>query len=181
MDFETTGLDPNHDRIIEVAAILFEDGEPKKTFSTLVNPGQNIPSFITSITGISNSMVSQSPKESEIINNLIKIIGSHPVVAHNVKFDWSFIESLCRRYNLDIPSNPLYDTLQLARSVLFDHPVFNLSALSEFYGLDASGSHRAEKDTENCGIIFLHLLDELMCYNLEEISKVLSIIDKYGL
>ena len=68
IDFETTGLDPNHDRIIEVAAILFKDGEPKKTFSTFVNPGQNIPSFITSITGISNSMVSQSPKESEIIN-----------------------------------------------------------------------------------------------------------------
>ena len=179
IDFETTGLDPNHDKIIEVAAILFKDGEPKKTFSTLVNPGKNIPSFITGITGISNSMVSQSPKESEIINDLMKIIGSHPVVAHNVKFDWSFIESLCKRYNLDIPSNPLYDTLQLARSVLFDHPVFNLSALSEFYGLDASGSHRAEKDTENCGIIFLHLLDELMCYNLEEISKVLSIIDKY--
>ena len=55
-----------------------------------------------------------------------------------------------KRYNLNIPSNPLYDTLQLARSVLFDHPVFNLSALSEFYGLDNSGSHRAEKDTENC-------------------------------
>ena len=98
IDFETTGLDPNHDRIIEVAAILFKDGEPKKTFSTLVNPGQNIPSFITSITGISNSMVSQSPRESEIINNLIKIIGSHPVVAHNVKFDWSFIESLCKYF-----------------------------------------------------------------------------------
>ena len=99
IDFETTGLDPNHDKIIEVAAILFKDGEPKKTFSTLVNPGKNIPSFITGITGISNSMVSQSPKESEIINDLMKIIGSHPVVAHNVKFDWSFIESLCKRYN----------------------------------------------------------------------------------
>ena len=74
IDFETTGLDPNHDKIIEVAAILFEDGEPKKTFSTLVNPEKKIPSFITSITGISNSMVSRSPKESEIINDLIKII-----------------------------------------------------------------------------------------------------------
>ena len=118
------------DKIIEVAAILFKDGEPKKTFSTLVNPGKNIPSFITGITGISNSMVNKSPKESEIINDLMEIIGSHPVVAHNVKFDWSFIESLCKKNNLDIPSNPLYDTLQLARSVLFDHPVFNLSALS---------------------------------------------------
>ena len=179
LDFETTGLDPNYDKVIEVAAILFKNGEPKKTFSTLINPQQNISPFITNITGISNSMVSDAPKEEDIIGKLIKILGHHPIVAHNIKFDWSFIKSLCERYNIDIPKNPLYDTLQLARSVLYDHPVFNLTALSEFYGQDASGSHRAEKDTENCGLIFLHLLDELMCYNLEEISSVLSVLDKY--
>ena len=179
LDFETTGLDPNYDKVIEVAAILFKNGEPKKTFSTLINPQQNISPFITNITGISNSMVSDAPKEKDIIDELMKILGDHPIVAHNIKFDWSFIKSLCERYNIDIPKNPLYDTLQLARSVLYDHPVFNLTALSEFYGQDASGSHRAEKDTENCGLIFLHLLDELMCYNLEEISSALSVLDKY--
>ena len=179
LDFETTGLDPNYDKVIEVAAILFKNGEPKKTFSTLINPQQNISPFITNITGISNSMVSDAPKEKDIIDELMNILGDHPIVAHNIKFDWSFIKSLCERYNIDIPKNPLYDTLQLARSVLYDHPVFNLTALSEFYGQDASGSHRAEKDTENCGLIFLHLLDELMCYNLEEISSVLSVLDKY--
>ena len=179
LDFETTGLDSDFDRVIEVAAILFKDGKPKKTFSTLVNPEKNISPFITNITGISNSMVNTAPKEAEIINELMKIIGNHPIVAHNIKFDLNFLKKLCVRHNYDVPKNTLYDTLQLARSVLFDHPVFNLSALSEFYGLDASGSHRAEKDTENCGQLFLHLLDELMCYNLEEISSVLAVLDKY--
>ena len=179
LDFETTGLDSDFDRVIEVAAILFKDGKPKKRFSTLVNPEKNISSFITNITGISNLMVKAAPKESEIINELMKIIGDHPIVAHNIKFDLSFLTKSCIRHNYDIPKNTLYDTLQLARAVLFDHPVFNLSALSEFYGLDASGSHRAEKDTENCGQIFLHLLDELMCHNLEELSSVLAVLDKY--
>ena len=87
LDFETTGLDPNYDKVIEVAAILFKNGEPKKTFSTLINPEQNISPFITNITGISNSMVSDAPKEKDIIGKLVKILGHHPVVAHNIKFD----------------------------------------------------------------------------------------------
>ena len=180
-DFETTGLNPKQDRIIEFAAIRFVNGKPKKRYSTLINPGVHISPFITGITGISNQMVSTAPNEEDIIDDLFSIIGKYPLVAHNIRFDWNYLLELCKRYNKDIPENPLYDTLQLARAMLFDHPVFNLGALSEFYGLDSSGSHRAEKDTENCGSIFLYLLDELSQYTLEEISRVISVIEKYDI
>ena len=180
-DFETTGLNPKQDRIIEFAAIRFVNGKPKKRYSTLINPGVHISPFITGITGISNQMVSTAPNEEDIIDDLFSIIGKYPLVAHNIRFDWNYLLELCKRYNKDIPENPLYDTLQLARAMLFDHPVFNLGALSEFYGLDSSGSHRAEKDTENCGNIFLYLLDELSEYTLEEISRVISVIEKYDI
>ena len=181
LDFETTGLDPKVDRIIEVAAIRFVDGEPKKRFSTLVNPKTHISSFITKITGISNDMVLNAPKEEQIVDDFLRIIDKYPLVAHNIRFDWNFLVELCNRHNKDIPDNPQYDTLQLARCVLFDHPVFNLGALSEFYGLDASGSHRAEKDTENCGNILLPLLDELSEYSLEEISRIITVLDNYNI
>ena len=180
-DFETTGLNPKQDRIIEFAAIRFVHGKPKKRYSTLINPGVHVSPFITGITGISNQMVSTAPDEEDIIDDLFSIIGKYPLVAHNIRFDWNYLLELCKRYNKDIPENPLYDTLQLARAMLFDHPVFNLGALSEFYGLDSSGSHRAEKDTENCGNIFLYLLDELSEYTLEEISRVISVIEKYDI
>ena len=181
LDFETTGLDHKVDRIIEVAAIRFVDGEPKKRFSTLVNPKTHISSFITKITGISNDMVLNAPKEEQIVDDFLRIIDKYPLVAHNIGFDWNFLVELCNRHNKDIPDNPQYDTLQLARCVLFDHPVFNLGALSEFYGLDASGSHRAEKDTENCGNILLPLLDELSEYSLEEISRIITVLDNYNI
>ena len=181
LDFETTGLDPKVDRIIEVAAIRFVDGEPKKRFSTLVNPKTHISSFITKITGISNDMVLNAPKEDQIVDDFLRIIDKYPLVAHNIGFDWNFLVELCNRHNKDIPDNPQYDTLQLARCVLFDHPVFNLGALSEFYGLDASGSHRAEKDAENCGNILLPLLDELSEYSLEEISRIITVLDNYNI
>ena len=74
--------------------------------------------------------------------------------------------------------NKLYDTLQLGRTLLFDQAVFNLTALSEFFGLSSDGAHRAEKDTENCGVIFLHLLNELAAYPLTFFTKVFHTILK---
>ncbi|MEC8915932.1 MAG: 3'-5' exonuclease, partial [Candidatus Neomarinimicrobiota bacterium] len=148
-DFETTGLDPMADRIIEIAAIRFEDGEITDRFVTLVNPGQPISPMITRITGISDEMVREKPREEEIIDELLAFLGDDPLVAHNIHFDQDFLKSLCERCNKDEVTNPLYDTLQLGRSLLFDQAVFNLGSLSEFFGLSAQGAHRAEKDTEN--------------------------------
>jgi len=175
-DFETTGLDSMADRIIEIAAIRFEDGEITDRFVTLVNPGQPISPMITRITGISDEMVRDKPQEEEIIDELLAFLGEDPLVAHNIRFDQSFLRSLCERCNRDEVTNPLYDTLQLGRSLLFDQAVFNLGSLSEFFGLSAQGAHRAEKDTENCGLIFLHLLEELAGYPLKMISKVLTFV-----
>ena len=97
LDFETTGLDPNSDRIIEIAAIRFEHGEMVDRFVSLVNPCIDIPNLITEITGISNSMVHKSPKESEIIDDFLSFLGDFPLVAHNIRFDEQFLSRLCLR------------------------------------------------------------------------------------
>ena len=175
-DFETTGLDHHNDRIIEVAAIKFVDGEITERYVELVNPEMNISPIITEITGISDSMVRSSPTEELIIDDLLSFIGDHPLVAHNIHFDQRFLSELCKRLGRDMVENAQYDTLQLARSVYFDQPVFNLGALSEYFGLSSKGAHRAEKDTENTGLIFLELINEVSKYPLEVISKVNSMI-----
>ena len=175
-DFETTGLDHQNDKIIEVAAIKFIDGEIADRYVELVNPGMSIPSAITEITGISDKMVRLSPSEELIIDDLLSFIGDNPLVAHNIHFDEKFLYQLCNRLGRDVLENAQYDTLQLARSVLYDQPVFNLSALSEYFGLSSKGAHRAEKDTENTGLIFLELVDEVSKYPLETISRVNSMI-----
>ena len=175
-DLETTGLDPVNDRIIEIAAIRFVDGRSKDRYVTLVNPDKHIPALVTEITGITNDMVRTAPKEEKIINDLLEFLGEAPLVAHNIGFDREFLGELCERNERSVPNGSLYDTLQLGRSLFFDQPVFNLGALSEYCGLSSSGSHRAEKDTENCGAIFLDLVEELASYSLERISKVLALI-----
>ena len=175
-DFETTGLDPNNDRIIEIAAIRFEHGEIVDRFVSLVNPGIDIPNLITEITGISNSMVYKSPTEAEIIDDFLNFLGDSPLVAHNIRFDEQFLSRLCQRYEKEENNFKKYDTLQLARSLLFEQPVFNLTALSDFYGLSSDNAHRAENDTENTGFIFLELIKELAGYPLDFISKVNALI-----
>ncbi len=171
-DFETTGLDPVHDRIIEIAAIRFEDGEITDRFVHLINPERHISNMITEITGISNQMVQKAPTEETIIDDFLDFLGTDPLVAHNIHFDEQFLTQLCERLGRKEGQHTKYDTLQLARSLFFEQPVFNLGALSEYFGLSSKGAHRAEKDTENTGLIFLELLDELASYPLEMISKV---------
>ena len=180
-DFETTGLDPSNDRIIEIAAIRFEDGVITDRFVHLVNPERPIPRMITEITGISDKMVRSSQTEENIIDDFLYFLGDSPLVAHNIHFDQNFLSRLCARLGREEIDHIKYDTLQLSRSLFFDQPVFNLGALSEYFGLSADGAHRAEKDTENTGLIFLDMIEELASYPLEVISKVNSMLKGSGL
>ncbi len=174
-DFETTGLSPENDRIIEIAAIKFEDGTAVDRFVHLVNPERPIDSLITEITGISNAMVSDAPVERNIVDHFLDFLEDLPLVAHNIAFDCNFLKHLCDRYNKEFIDRPLYDTLLLARIFLYFHPTHSLGSVSEFFNLSAVGSHRAETDTENTGIIFQHLVHEAASYPLEVFSKIIAL------
>ena len=97
-DFETTGLSPDDDRIIEIAAIKFIDGNPVDRFVTLVNPQRPIDPFITDITGISDKMVKEEPIELDVLDDFLEFLSDLPLVAHNISFDKSFLDAICKRY-----------------------------------------------------------------------------------
>ena len=87
IDLETTGLDPIEDKIIEIGAIRFVNGEEKERFETLVNPGKAIPDFITKLTGIKDQDVQSSPKIDKVFDDAIAFIGNSPLVGHQINFD----------------------------------------------------------------------------------------------
>jgi len=175
LDFETTGINASNDRIIEVAAIRFSDGVAIEKFVKLVNPGRPIPEIITNITNIFDAMVQDAPPEADIVDELFNFIGNSPIVAHNTAFDIAFLKELAKRHKVQFIEPKLYDTLPLSRTFLYHLPSFNLGAVTEYYGLSAAGSHRAEKDTENCGLIFLNLIEEAASYPLDIITKLLAL------
>ena len=178
-DFETTGLEVSNDRPIEVAAVMFEGGKPSDRFCTLINPQQPISNLIHEITGISNDMVSEAPLEKDIIDDLLNFLGDIPIVAHNTPFDVSFLQAMADRNGKKLPDRKYYDTLTLSRAFLFFQPTHNLSAVSEFFNLSAEGAHRAEKDTENCGEVFVELVNEVASYNLKLISSIVSFLTPF--
>ncbi len=174
-DFETTGLDPNSDRIIEIAAIRYDDGEPVDEFITLVNPGREISAFITEITSISNAMVADAPREEDILDEFHEFLGAYPLIAHNISFDIAFLNALRSRYEKDIVDHDLYDTLGLARCLMWDMPAFNLGTTAEIFGLDSAGSHRAGKDAENCGLLFPKLIEHALGIPFATLSRMVDL------
>ena len=178
-DFETTGLQVETDRAIEVAAIMFKDGKPAEKFVTLINPQIPISDLIADITGITNEMVAEAPLEKEIIDDLFEFLGDYPIVAHNTPFDLSFLRAMAERHNKDFIERKCYDSLTLSRAFLFFQPTHNLSAVSEYFNLSSEGAHRAEKDTENCGEVFIELVHEVASYNLDLISNIITFLNPF--
>ena len=89
------------DRPIEVAAILFKNGKPSERYATLINPLIPISDMIADITGITNDMVSNAPKESEMVDKLFDFLGNTPIVAHNTPLTYRF----CRPWRNVIKKN----------------------------------------------------------------------------
>ncbi len=91
LDLETTGLNRDEDAIIEIGAAVFENGELRETFSTLVNPGRSIPDRVTAITGIRTEDLFGAPGIRDVLPALHAFIGSRPVLGHRVDFDLGFL------------------------------------------------------------------------------------------
>lgn len=107
-DFETTGLSCVNNEIIEIGAIKVKNGHIIETFETLIKPEKQISHKITEITGITNDMVNNKPTINEVLPLFIDFIEELPLVAHNIRFDYSFLnenykriygkEFLCKKY-----------------------------------------------------------------------------------
>ncbi|MEE9465016.1 MAG: 3'-5' exonuclease, partial [Candidatus Neomarinimicrobiota bacterium] len=176
IDFETTGLDPNEDTIIEAAAVRFSEGQPVDEFQQLINPGRPIPRQIVELTNITDEMVSDQPTIEEVGNDFIQFVGSAPLVAQNISFDMGFLKTMRVRLELDEEvDNQLFDTLPLARTFLYHHPGFSLGALCEFFQLAHSGAHRAYNDALNTGHVFIKLVHEAASFPLPIIQELLGV------
>src|SRR5512133_307318 len=141
LDIETTGLDSRSDTIIEIGAVRFSGSRVEGEWTTLINPGRPIPSFITQLTGISNEMVRNAPPIKGVIQDLADFVGDAPVLGHNVRFDLSFLQQ--QHILLD---NDVLDTYELASVLLPTASRYNLGALGQRLGVMLPATHRALDD-----------------------------------
>ena len=147
LDLETTGGNPVHDRITEIAAVRIEGGLEVARWSTLVNPGITISPFIQNLTGISNAMVAEAPAFSEVAQRLLEIIKDAVLVAHNVRFDHGFLLNEFSRVDHALRVKTLC-TVRLSRLLYPQHKSHGLDAIMQRHDLHTSDRHRAMSDVE---------------------------------
>ena len=160
LDTETTGLNSENCRIIEVGAVKFDKNGIIKKFWTLVDPGEEIPDRVTEITGITDSMVIGKPSIEEILGELILFLEDSIIVGHNVQFDLRFLKAECERKNFSPIKNRVIDTLQFSRGAFPELKSYKQTELAKLLGISQERAHRALDDAEVCGNLFLRLIAE---------------------
>ncbi|MGI8468792.1 MAG: 3'-5' exonuclease [Pyrinomonadaceae bacterium] len=161
-DLETTGAKCPPCRVTEIGAYRIERGEIVAEFQTLVNPETSIPSFITQLTGISNSMVRDAPRFAEIASDFLNFIGDAVLVAHNAPFDMRFLNHEISRIHRDYRvANSHLCTVQLSRKLLPDIENHRLHTVAEHYSIYIENRHRAADDAHATAKIFVNLLHHL--------------------
>ena len=177
-DLETTGLYPNSgDSIIEIGAVKIKSGEIIDRYDELINPGKLLSEEIIKITGINNEMLENRRNEEQCIKDFIKWVGNLPMVAHNAKFDISFVDNAFEKYNLGSLSNIVIDTLGLSRYLESSERYHNLATLVKRYNIpwDEDKHHRADYDSQGTALIFDKMLRKLEMNNF----KILKDLYKY--
>lgn len=156
IDLETTGLDDENDRIIEVALFVVKLGVSGHVdgYSALANPGRSIPQRITELTGISDEMVSSSRPTGEVVGELLDRIGERTIAAYNAEFDIGFLRAEAARLNRKF-NNSWVCIMQYAKGKHPNLPRYRLSDVCDAFGIldsesakDGIGPHRALYDAE---------------------------------
>lgn len=162
IDFETTGISPDHgDRATEVAIVMLEGDRVVDRFQSLMNAGVRIPSFITQLTGISNAMVAAAPDAAEVMQQASRFVGTAPLVAHNAAFDRKFWVGELARLGLPAPQ-PFACTMLLARRLYPQAPNHKLGSLVDYHRLPRTGAaHRALADAEMAAELLGRILHDL--------------------
>jgi DNA polymerase-3 subunit epsilon len=181
VDVETSGAHPQNDRITEIACVTTIGGEITDTFSSLINPHQPIPYFISTMTGITNEMVFNAPELDEIMPKVEAIFNQTNAVfvAHNARFDWSFVLESFNLAGLRQPKLPRICTLKLSRRLLQKSLKKNVGSLSNFFDIQIIDRHRAGGDATATA----HILNELMAlaeleHDIEDIDQLLHFQNK---
>lgn len=147
VDIETNGGNSSRGRVIEVAAIKVSGGEIIDTFTSLVNPGNDVPYWITQLTGITSGDVSGAPYFEDIAAQLYEFMGNSIFVAHNVLFDYSFLKREFAATGHDFRPK-LFCTVKMSRALWPEHQGHSLEKIIARHAIPVSARHRAYDDAK---------------------------------
>jgi DNA polymerase-3 subunit epsilon len=158
VDIETTGNGYRGQRITEISIFVFDGKKVIEEFTSLVNPEQNIPPFITNLTGINNAMVRTAPKFYEIAKNIEELTKDKIFVAHNVNFDYNILRQEFKDLGFNFVRKKLC-TVRLSRKIIPKLKSYSLGNICSAEGISISDRHRAKGDAQATVALFKKLID----------------------
>lgn len=171
VDIETTGSKPLFHHIIEIGIVQIHKGEIIDTYETFINPGHPIPPAITMITGITDNDVEHAPLFPDIIDNILPYLNKGIFVAHNVAFDYNFIQKSLFRSGVNWHA-PKLCTVQLSRKLLPHLPKHNLDAIAQHFHINIERRHRALNDAKATSIALTKMCQILIDNGLNAFSTL---------
>src|SRR5690606_35650832 len=171
-DVETTGLSAVHDTIIELAAVKVRGGEIVDRFSSFANPHRKLTSTITELTGITDEMLEGAPDVEEVLRRFLDFVGDSVLVAHNARFDMGFFQMGVRRLGLDAITNPVIDTLEMARSLYSGLKNYRLNTLCKHFGIELKQHHRAIHDAEATGHLLWKMVEDCLARKITRLDQL---------
>lgn len=163
VDLETTGNDPKQgDRIIQIAAVVIENGSISYQYTSYVNPKRDIPEFIQELTGITDADVAHAPTFQELAPYIIGVLDDAIFVAHNVLFDLSFLQAELERVGYEKFLGSTVDTVEMAKIISPQLDSYKLESLGKVYGFTHDRPHQADSDAYVTALLFLEFYQNFM-------------------
>ncbi|MBR2811627.1 MAG: PolC-type DNA polymerase III, partial [Solobacterium sp.] len=177
-DLETTGLSCYYDHIIEFGAVKMKDQNIIDRMQMFIRPPEPIPGNITALTNITNSMVADAKTFAEAADEILAFIGDGVLVAHNATFDYFWLNEELRRIGRPPLTNPVIDTLDMARAVIRDRRAYRLGNISRYYKVsyDEEVAHRADYDAEALAGVFVMMMRD--AENMYHVKTLRDLQDK---
>ena len=178
-DTETTGFYAGSDQMIEIGAVKIKDGKITDRFDELINPNRKLPSKIVELTAITDDMLKDCDNEENVTKRFLKWVNNLPMVAHNAKFDISFMKAACSKYNLGNFDYTVLDTMSMARMIYPQWINHKLSTLVKNLEVpwDEDKHHRGDYDAEGTAIAFYKMCKTLCDRNITTTTKILEEVD----
>lgn len=150
-DVETTGMSPVNDRIVQIAAVRIDRDGVISRWDSFVNPGRKIPSGVVAVHHITDEIVQDAPVFARVGREFLDFAENSTLVAHNARFDLSFLQESLNRTGLPLWKGKTLDTLRLVKTTHPHLPSYKLQSLRAIFQLESADSmqaHRADADVE---------------------------------
>ncbi|MCK5699145.1 MAG: 3'-5' exonuclease [Candidatus Aenigmarchaeota archaeon] len=179
LDIETTGLSRHMHKITEFSALKVNVDNNTTTFntidrySTLINPQRRIPSFITSLTGITNNMVKDAPTFPDVSADIRKFIANNVIIAHNTTFDYNFLNHNFKETETDELENNALCTCKLSRRLIPNLSSYKLENLCSHLRINNQQAHRAMSDVMATKDLFSNLYRHMKKRNIHTVEDAI--------